>query len=360
MMKPFDSHPFFPYWRRLTQRGRDFLGSEFSIMCGAMTWVSDHSLVAGVCNAGGFGVLAAGALSVEELEQEIYKTKEKTSRSFGVNVILMHSQFQELLEVCARCQVSHVILGAGIPSEKVFRFLNDHGIIPMAFAPTVAVGRRLIRLGAKGLIIEGNEAGGHVGPVSTQVLAQEILPQLSKEVPVFVAGGVSTGQGILSYLLLGACGCQLGSRFVCSYESQAHPAFKQAFIRASARDAILTPQLDPRLPVIPVRALFNKATEEFIAFQKEILAKLDAGILEVKEAGLCIEHFWAGSLRRAVQDGDIERGSLMAGQSVGMIKKEESCQDIIQQLVQEALDSGLFLMEHLDSFQAPAALGLVA
>src|SRR5690606_3463625 len=172
------------------------------------------------------------------------------------------------------------------------------------------------------LIIEGAEAGGHIGPVATSVLAQEILP-LIREVPVFVAGGIGRGEAILTYLEMGAAGCQLGSRFVCATESIAHPNFKRAFLRASARDAVPSVQLDPRLPVIPVRALVNKATEEFAAHQRRLIAELDAGRIALRDAQLAVEHFWAGALRRAVVEGDVERGSLMAGQSVGMVNDEK-------------------------------------
>ncbi len=190
-------------------------------------------------------------------------------------------------------------------------------------------------MGVDALIIEGHEAGGHIGPVSTSVLAQEILPYI-KEVPNFVAGGIGRGELIVSYLKMGAAGCQLGTRFVCAHESKAHPNFKQAFIKAAARQAIVSPQLDNRFPVIPVRALANKATQHFIQAQQDIITKVNAGQLDQKTAQLEIEHFWAGALRRAVVEGDIETGSIMAGQSVGMVTQEQPTQDIINELVQQA------------------------
>jgi enoyl-[acyl-carrier protein] reductase II len=159
---------------------------------------------------------------------------------------------------------------------------------------------------------------------------------VSEQVPVFVAGGIGRGEAIAGYLEMGAAGVQLGTRFVCATESIAHPNFKRAFIRASARDAVPSVQLDPRLPVIPVRALRNKETEAFTAKQREIAAHLDEQRLEMSEAQLQIEHYWAGALRRAVVDGDVESGSVMAGQSVGMVKKEEPAADIIRTLLNEA------------------------
>jgi enoyl-[acyl-carrier protein] reductase II len=197
------------------------------------------------------------------------------------------------------------------------------------------IAKKLIKLGVDALIIEGMEAGGHIGPVSTSVLAQEILPHV-REVPVFVAGGIGRGEAIVSYLEMGAAGCQLGTRFVCTTECIAHPDFKKAFIRAQARDATISPQLDPRFPVIPVRALSNQATKDFMIYQKELIKKVDCQEVEPKEAQLQIEHFWAGALRRAVIDGDTERGSLMAGQSVGMVTKEQSTYEVIEELLLQA------------------------
>ncbi len=205
----------------------------------------------------------------------------------------------------------------------------------ICFAPTLALGKKLLRSGADALVIEGNEAGGHIGPVATSVLAQEILPELSADNLVFVAGGIGNGAMIAAYLEMGACGVQLGTRFACASESIAHPDFKKAFFRANARDAISSVQVDPRLPVIPVRALKNKGTEEFTAKQVEVARLLDEGGIDMGEAQLLIEHFWAGALRRAVVDGDVEAGSLMAGQSVGMVTREEPVAEIIATLLDE-------------------------
>jgi enoyl-[acyl-carrier protein] reductase II len=167
------------------------------------------------------------------------------------------------------------------------------------------------------------------------VLAQEILPELAAEHLIFVAGGIGRGEAIASYLEMGAAGVQLGTRFACATESIAHPDFKKAFFRASAREAVASVQVDPRLPVIPVRALKNKGTEEFTAKQREVAALLDSGEVDMLEAQLQIEHFWAGALRRAVIDGDVESGSVMAGQSVGMVTKEEPAADIIAELMSQ-------------------------
>lgn len=191
-------------------------------------------------------------------------------------------------------------------------------------------------MGADALVIEGMEAGGHIGPVSTSVLAQEILPDLAQTVPVFVAGGIGRGEAIVSYLEMGAAGVQLGTLFVCATECIAHENFKKAFLRAASRDAVPTPQLDPRFPVIPVRAIVNEGTKLFLDKQREAIAKFESGALTKEQAQLEIEHFWAGALRRAVIDGDIENGSLMAGQIVGMVKDEKPTLEILSTLVRQA------------------------
>jgi enoyl-[acyl-carrier protein] reductase II len=198
--------------------------------------------------------------------------------------------------------------------------------------------RRLVRSGVDALVIEGSEAGGHIGPVSLTVLAQEILPHL-RDVPVFVAGGIGRGEAILSFLEMGAAGAQLGTRFAAATESIAHAAFKQAFVRAHARDALPSVQLDPRLPVIPVRGLTNAGTKRFAAHQAETIRRMEAGELTREAAQLSVEHFWAGALRRAVIDGDVEHGSVMAGQSVGMVTAVQPTADIIAELVGQAISA---------------------
>ena len=319
----------------LMQRGTDFLGCDTAILCGAMSWVSERNLVAAISNAGGFGVIACGAMTPELLDTEIAATKALTERPFGVNLITMHPALFDLILVCRKHGVTHVVLAGGIPPKGSVEAIkaDDSGIKVICFAPTLALAKKLLRSGADALVIEGMEAGGHIGPVSTSVLAQEILPELAADHLIFVAGGIGRGEAIASYLEMGAAGVQLGTRFACATESIAHPDFKKAFFRASAREAVASVQVDPRLPVIPVRALKNKGTEEFTAKQREVAALLDEGGIDMAEAQLQIEHFWAGALRRAVIEGDVENGSVMAGQSVGMVTREEPAADIIAELM---------------------------
>jgi enoyl-[acyl-carrier protein] reductase II len=322
----------------LWERGCSFLGSKYAILGGAMTWVSERNLVSSISNAGGFGVLASGSMPPEILREEITATQKLTDKPFGVNLITMHPQLDELVQVCIETGVTHVVLAGGLPSGATLATLKEGNVKVICFAPALSLAKRLIRNGVDALVIEGMEAGGHIGPVATSVLAQEILPHIT-EVPVFVAGGIGTGQSIVSYLEMGAAGCQLGTRFVCATESKVHDNFKKTFIRASARDAVASTQLDARFPVIPVRALANDATKKFMETQRDVIEKFEKGEISQKEAQLEIEHFWAGALRRAVVDGDVETGSVMAGQSVGLVTKEQPIQEIIDELVQQSIDA---------------------
>ena len=320
---------------RLWARGTTFLGSRTAIMAGAMSWVSERHLVSAISNAGGFGVIACGAMSPAQLEAEIAGTQALATAPFGVNLITMHPQLMELIAVCVAARVSHVVLAGGLPPGPAIAAVRDGGARLICFTPAYALARRLIRMGAEALVIEGSEAGGHIGPVSLTVLAQEILPHVH-EVPVFVAGGIGRGEAIAAFLEMGASGAQLGTRFAACAESIAHPNFKRAFFRANARDALPSVQLDPRFPVIPVRGLVNEGTARFNAHQLATRDRFLSGELTKEAAQLEIEHFWAGALRRAVIDGDTEHGSMMAGQSVGMVTTEQSAADIIADLTAQA------------------------
>ncbi|MCH2547922.1 MAG: nitronate monooxygenase [Alphaproteobacteria bacterium] len=319
----------------LSKRGTEFLGTEHAIMGGAMSWVSERNLVSALSNAGGFGVIACGAMTPELLTAEIAATKKLTNKPFGVNLITMHPQLDALIDICCKYNVSHVVLAGGLPKSSAITAIKNGGAKAICFAPALVIAKKLLRAGADALIIEGMEAGGHIGPVATSVLAQEILPHVH-EVPVFVAGGIGRGEAIATYLTMGAAGVQLGTRFVCSQESIAHEKFKNLFIRSHARDAIPSTQVDPDFPVIPVRAITNKATNDFAHFQHRIIAQYRGGEITKEEAQLKIEHFWAGALRKAVIDGDVEHGSVMAGQSVGMVKKIQPVKEIIQELTTQA------------------------
>lgn len=304
-----------------------------------MTWVSERHLVAAISKAGGFGVLACGAMTPDLLAAEIDGTQTLTSEHFGVNLIVMHPDLEALIDVCIDRQISHIVLAGGLPGKAVIERAKAGGAKLLCFAPSLGVARKLVRAGADALIIEGMEAGGHIGPVATSVLAQEILPYMNAnmpEIPVFIAGGIGHGEAIAAFLNMGAAGIQMGTRFVCATESVAHPNFKKAFIRGHARDAMPSVQIDPEFKVIPVRALANQATKAFTQTQIDVIARYRRGETTFEEASLAIEHFWAGALRRAAIDGDVETGSLMAGQSVGLVEKEQPVADILNELVTQA------------------------
>ena len=321
---------------RLWARGAAFLGTRFAVMGGAMSWVSERHLVSAISNAGGFGVLACGSMGPALLEAEIAATQTLTDKPFGVNLITMHPQLDDLVRVCLAAGVGHVVLAGGVPSGAAVRAVKDGGARLVCFAPALVLAKRLVRSGADALVIEGSEAGGHIGPVSLGVLAQEILPHV-REVPVFVAGGIGRGEAMLSYLEMGAAGAQLGTLFAASVESVAHSAFKRAFVRANARDALASVQLDEDFPVIPVRGLANEGVRRFMAHQRAVSARFLAGALDKQAAQLEIEHFWAGALRRAVVEGDVEGGSVMMGQSVGMVTAELPVATVLETLVGQAV-----------------------
>jgi len=320
----------------LWRRGREFLGCRYAIMGGAMSWLSERNLVSAISNAGGFGVIACGSMTPDLLSAEIAATGELTGKSFGVNLITMHPDLDALIDVCGEHNVKFVVLAGGLPNSASIKRTKETGAKVMCFSPALALAKRLARNGADALIVEGAEAGGHIGPVATSILAQEILPH-APDVPIFVAGGIGRGEAIVSYLEMGASGCQLGTRFVCATECIAHPAFKQAFIRATSRNAVPSVQLDPKFPVIPVRALVNEGAKKFMEVQRKVIKRHHNGEMDQKEAQLEIERFWAGALKRAAIDGDVENGSLMAGQSVGMVTREQPMKEILQELIDQAL-----------------------
>ncbi len=322
---------------KLWKKGTDFLGTKYAILGGAMSWLSESNLVSALSNAGAFGVIACGSMTPDLLAKVIAETQAKTKKPFGVNLITMHPDIDALIDVTLAHNIKFIVLAGGIPTSNSIKRIKEGGAKVICFAPALILAKKLIRSGADALIVEGSEAGGHIGPVSTSVLAQEILPHI-KDVPVFVAGGIGQGDVMAAYLKMGASGCQLGTLFVCAEESIAHEKFKKMFMRGNARDAIISVQIDPRFPVIPVRALKNAASVEFMEVQRKVINKFQAGEVEMLDAQLEIEHYWAGALKRAAIDGDVENGSVMAGQSVGMVKKIQPVKDIIENLVTEATE----------------------
>lgn len=317
------------------EKGRTFLDCKYPIMCGAMTWVSDPQLVSAIGNAGGFGLLAGGNTPIDVFERQIIETGELTEGPFGVNLITLAPVYQGQLELVCKLGCPVVVFAGGIPRKDEIEKAKRCGAKVICFAPTAPLAHKLIQRGADALILEGLEAGGHIGPVALSVLIQQILFNVDT-VPIFIAGGIATGRMMAHLLMMGAAGIQMGTRFVMAEECIAHPKFKETFRKAKAKDAIATPQFDSRLPVIPVRALKNEGSIEFSKLQLELLNKLDENLMDRLEAQYKVEEFWVGALRRAVIDGDVAKGSLMAGQSVGLVDKVQPLNDIIEELVSDA------------------------
>jgi len=320
----------------LMEMGNDFLGTKVPIMCGAMTWVSDVHLVKAVNDAGAFGVLAGGNMPVELLEKDIDELK-KTEKKFGVNLITIAPNYKDHLNMVSKKGVSHIIFAGSFPKASEVKIAKESGAKVMCFASTLQIADRMVKFGADAIILEGSEAGGHIGPVSTIVLIQQFLFEM-RNIPIFIAGGIASGRMVLHLLLMGAAGVQMGTRFVLSDECTAHPKFKEAFMKAQARDAVATPQFDSALPVIPVRALKNKGMVNFGKLQLELLKKLDNGEINRTQAQFEVEKYWIGSLKMSVKDGNVDFGSLMSGQSVGLVKVITPISDIINDITNDMED----------------------
>ncbi len=325
-----------PTTRRLFARGNAFLGTQVPILCGAMTWVSTPHLVAAVTQAGGFGALAGGNMPAEVLDRTIGETRALVGdRSFAVNVITLGPAYQSHLDVLAKNPPPVVVFAGGLPRDTEIARMKATGAKVMCFASTESLARRLLSFGTDALILEGTESGGHVGPVCLTVLLQQVLFHFAEEVPIFVAGGIGTGRLMAHLMMMGAAGVQMGTRFAVARECETHPQFKEAFYCAAARDAQATGQFDPALHVVAVRALRNEGTRDFERLQLDLIAMIQSGKISPADAQAQIENFWIGGLRRAAVDGDVEHGSVMAGQSVGLVSREETVQEIIDSMVHD-------------------------
>lgn len=316
------------------KRGTEFLGIEYPIICGAMTWISDSNLVKAVSAAGGLGVLAAGNMPSELFCKEIEILKE-SGLPFAVNLITIAPNYHEHLKCVAALGVPAVFFAGSFPRKPEIKIAHDAGAKVLCFASTESIANRMIEYGADALVLEGSEAGGHIGHVSTLVLLQQVLFKFP-QIPIIAAGGIATGKMMAHLFLMGACGVQMGTIFAMAEESPAHPVFKERFKKARSREAFATPQYDSALPVVGVRALKNKGTEEFGKLQLNLLQKLKKGEITRIKAQYEVEEYWAGALRKAVQDGDIDHGSLMAGQSVGLVNEVKPVKQIILDLTAEA------------------------
>jgi len=321
---------------KLWKRGQDLLGVQFPIMCGAMTWVSDPNLVSKVSNEGAFASLACGNMAGVELERQIQSTRNLTDKPFAVNLITVSPNYKAHLDVAVNAGLGVIIFAGSLPREQEIDKAKASGAKVLVFASTDALAKRMINHGVDGLILEGMEAGGHIGPVAGPILWQQILFEYSDTIPIFIAGGIARGKMMAHLLLMGAAGIQLGTRFIMTNECMVHDDFKAAFQKAQARDAVATPQFDSRLPVIPVRALKNKGTVEFSKLQLEILHELDEGVIDRETAQRRVEEFWIGGLYKAAIQGNIESGSLMAGQAVGLADEIKTVREVLDELLCDA------------------------
>ena len=319
----------------LWEKGKNFLGTRYPIIVGAMTWISTANFVARIANEGAFACLAAGNLDPAFLRKEILKIQSQTTNPFGLNLITIAPNYRRHLQLAVELQVPYIIFAGSYPRGPEIKLAKESGARVLSFASTETLARRLIDMGIDALILEGSEAGGHVGHVSLIVLLQQVLFQV-QDVPIFVAGGIASGRLIPYFLLMGAAGVQMGTYFVMTEECEAHPRFKEAFIRARARDAVATPQIGSELRVVAVRALRNKGLDKFAELQIELIQKRRRREISHEEAQYQVENFWVGALRRGVQEGDVDYGSLMAGQSVGLVNQVRPLKAALAHLVKEA------------------------
>jgi enoyl-[acyl-carrier protein] reductase II len=296
----------------------DILGIEVPVLQGGMAWVATGELAAAVSEAGGLGIIAAGNAPAEVLEAEIKKAKALSRKPFGVNIMLLSPFVDEVVDLLLREEVRVVTTGAGNPGKYVDRF-KEKGVRVIPVVSAVALARRLERLGVDAMIAEGMEAGGHIGELTTMVLVPQIVDAVN--VPVIAAGGIADGRGVAAALALGASGVQIGTRFICASECTVHPNYKQMVIKAKDRDTVVT----GRSTGHPVRVLHNKMAREFERMEKEGVPPEE------------LEKLGAGRLAAAVRDGDVVNGSVMAGQSAGLVRREEPAAEIMKDLVNGTL-----------------------
>jgi len=295
----------------------DLLGREYPIIQGGMAWVATAELAAAVSEAGGLGLIGAGSAPPEAVRSEIRKVRSLTKKPFGVNVYFLSPFAEKVLETVIEERVPVVTTGAGNPSRYVPK-IKEAGMKILALVASVNLAKRLERAGVDGLVAEGMECGGHVGEIATMPLVPQIVDAV--KIPVAAAGGIFDGRGLVAALALGAKGIQMGTRFICAAECKAHPNYKRAIINARDRDTVVTGGPSGH----PVRVLDNKLAKAFAEAEKR-----GASVKELEALG-------AGRLRAAVVDGDVENGSVMAGQIAAMVSKVETCQEIIQDIISGA------------------------
>lgn len=293
------------------------LGLKYPLIQGGMAWISDSSLAAAVSNAGGLGVIAAANAPLEYVKQEIRKAKELTDKPFGVNIMLLSENAEQVAKLVCDEGIKVITTGAGSPG-KYLKMWKENGITVIPVVASVALARRMEKEGADAVIAEGGESGGHVGELTTMALLPQVVDAV--EIPVIAAGGIGDGRGIAAAFMIGASGVQVGTRFLVAKECTVHQNYKDRVIKAKDIDSVVTGKTTGH----PVRVLRNKLTRQY-----EELEKAGASLEELEQLG-------SGALRKAAKEGDIDNGSVMAGQIAGLIKREQTCQEIIEEMFAQA------------------------
>lgn len=295
----------------------ELLGIKYPIVQGGMAWVADYHLAAAVANAGGLGLIGAGGAPAAFVVEQIQKCQELTDQPFGVNIMLLNPEADAIAKAVVDMGVKVVTTGAGSP-EKYMAVWKDAGVKVIPVVASVALAKRMERCGADAVVAEGTESGGHIGELTTMTLVPQVVDAVS--VPVIAAGGIGDGRGFAAALMLGACGVQMGTRFLLAKETNIHQNYKDRVEKASDIDT----QVTGRSTGHPVRALRNAMTRQYLKLEKE-----GAGFEE-------LEYLTLGGLRKAVVEGDIKNGSVMAGQIAGLVNRQQTCAEIIEEIVAQA------------------------
>lgn len=295
----------------------EILNIKYPIFQGAMAWIADSSLASAVSNAGGLGIIAAGNAPAEIVREQIRKTKELTDKPFGVNIMLLSPFAEEIAKLVCEEGVKVITTGAGNPG-KYMDMWKSHGIKVIPVVPSVALAKRMERSGADALVVEGGEAGGHIGDLTTMVLVPQVVDAVS--LPVIAAGGIGDGRGVSAAFMLGASGVQVGTRFLLANECTVHDNYKKKVMDAKDTDTVVT----GRFTGHPVRVLKNKLTRKLVTLEKDGISEEEFNVLGT------------GALKKAVVDGNMDEGSIMAGQIAGLVNKRQSCDEIIKELFTEA------------------------
>ena len=295
----------------------ELLGIEYPILQGGMAWIAEHNLAAAVSNAGGLGIIAAGNAPYEYVKEEIRKTKELTDKPFGVNIMLLSPSAEDIARLVVEEKVPVVTTGAGNPGPYM-KAWKEAGIKVIPVVASVALARMMEKGGAAAVIAEGCESGGHIGEATTMTLVPQVVDAVN--IPVIAAGGVCDGRGFAAAMMLGADAVQMGTRFLVSSECIVHENYKNRVLGAKDIDSVVT----GRSTGHPVRGLRNTMTREYLKLEKEGKSFEE------------LEKLTLGALRKAVQDGDVQTGTVMAGQIAGLVKKEQTCAEMIEEIMAEA------------------------